>query len=80
MSKSNNNEQVNDSNVEYVTSPKYLPYSYLPFDSYLAARSKHPHAKLIIYQGLAPAGFQIVALPIQMVKPEEEVADEEAVE
>ena len=67
-----------DENVEVVAFPHNLPYAYIPFDTYLSARAKHPTAKLYIYEGRGPVGFKIVALPVHMTKPVEieEGADE----
>ena len=72
MSRKNGHAETYDDNVVLVTKVTELPYSYEPFDTYLGARAKYPDAKLYIYEGQAPAGWKIVAKPVQMVKPEED--------
>jgi hypothetical protein len=59
-------------NVVTVSSPTHLPYSYIPFHTVEQARLVYPDATLYVYVGIAPKGWQIVAYPITMTKPEEE--------
>lgn len=64
-----------------VTSTTSLPYSYIPYSSVAHARINHPCETLYVYNGKAPAGYQIVAFPVLMKKPEKnqegvEVADD----
>ncbi len=67
-----------DENVVVVRTTTELPYAYIPFTTYVAARAAHPHAKLYVYEGKAPAGFMIVAYPILMEKPKDDEAETEA--
>ena len=70
MSKSNGSE-THDDNVVVVSKVTELPYAHIPYGSVAAARVKHPHDTLYVYNGKAPAGYQIVAFPILLTKPEE---------
>jgi hypothetical protein len=73
MAKSNGNStEENYENVVIVAKTTDLPYAYLPYDTIRAARVKYPDEKLYVYEGQAPAGYKIVAVPILMQKPEED--------
>jgi hypothetical protein len=62
----------NENNVVTVSNPNLLPYSYLPYLTVEQARVKHPVGTLYVYVGIAPKGWQIVAFPVMMEKPEED--------
>lgn len=78
MAKSNGKKEENYDNTVRVGSTTSLPYAYIPYTSIADARIKHPDDKLYIYEPGVPAGYKIVALPVQMEKPEEEVEAEDA--
>lgn len=58
-----------DDNVEIVEKVIHLPYAYVPYSSFRAARAANPDAKLYIFEPGAPVGYKIVALPILMNAP-----------
>lgn len=72
----NNTVEIYDDNVVVVSKITDLPYAYIPFSSFRDARIKYPNAKLYVYEGKSPVGYKIVALPIRIKKPEEDVVNE----
>lgn len=85
MAKSNGTKPKKvDTNWVRVNSPLSLPYLYIPYYSVAEARAKasakdsglDPNKTLYVFEPGVPMGYRIVAYPLQMVKPEEEDADE----
>jgi hypothetical protein len=80
MSKANGHRvETYDDNIVLVTKITELPYKYIPFDTFIGARFKHPDSTLYIYEGKAPVGYKIVAFPILLEKPKEEEADDQKI-
>ena len=50
---------------------RQLPYVHIPYHSIEHARSKHPTGTLYHFKSLVKQGWQIVAWPVVMLKPEE---------
>lgn len=69
MAKSNGKEE-DYTNVVLVAKTTELPYAYIPYHSIENARIKHPNDTLYVFEPGVPAGYKIVAFPIQMHKPE----------
>lgn len=79
MSRSNGKHaEENYDNTVLVSSTTRLPYAYIPYTSIADARAKHPDAALYVFEPGVPAGYKIVAFPVLMEKPEEEVEVEDA--
>jgi hypothetical protein len=77
MAKSNGKTpEENYDNVVLVGSTTQLPYTYIPYYNIANARVNHPEDTLYVYEPGVPAGYKIVAFPIQMTKPEVEETDE----
>lgn len=76
MSKSNGTKEEDYTNTVRVGSTLSLPYVYIPYTSIANARIKHPNDKLYVFEPGAPAGYKIVAFPVQMEKPEVEETDD----
>lgn len=76
MAKSNGKKPGEDyTNVVLVGSTTQLPYTYIPYYSIANARVNHPDDVLYVFEPGIPAGYKIVAFPIQMEKPKVEEAD-----
>ena len=72
MAKSNGKKPEEDyTNTVRVDKTTELPYSYIPYYSIANARVNHPDDKLYVFEPGSPAGYKIVAFPIQMEKPED---------
>lgn len=80
MSKTNGKtEDITDENTVRVGSPLGLPYAYIPYYSVRDARERaavegsglDPNKTLYVFEPGVPAGYRIVAYPIQMEKPEQ---------
>ena len=71
MTKSNDKSENYDGVVR-VTKTIELPYTYIPYSSIEAARAMHPNDTLYVFEPGSPAGYKIVAFPIQMTKPRED--------
>ncbi len=75
MAKSNGKSEEDYTNVALVAKTTELPYAYIPYTSIANARIKHPTDTLYVFEPGVPAGYKIVAFPIQMEKPKEEEAE-----
>ena len=70
MAKSNGNGKEDYTNVVRVSKTTELPYTYIPYYNISNARVNHPNDTLYVFEPGSPAGYKIVAFPIQMKKPE----------
>jgi len=60
----------NETDVVTINDIRQLPHIYIPYDSVEHARSKHPEGAIYHFKSLVKQGWQIIAWPLVMTKPE----------